>query len=467
MKTKGILLRLCKKALALVIILGLACIFGSHARATQAEEIKWSPPDFYFRAINPGYKEEGISNVGEMIEIARKESDTMISLAGLKLGYTNSSGNYTIIFEFPEKGYMVGETILLKLAGSPGAELASLEYTKTLAMSGGLTLLRGDDVLDTVCWTGKEGCLKAFNSASPTTLVRDVTTGEWVHLPDYTPTASPESYYEEPDEAEGKGAATASHCNGIQFSEILSFYESAKTEQFIELYNPTSEQIPLDGCNIKYKNKNYALTGIVKPEEYFVYLPSGFNLTKNPTNANTIEIAEADDTVVDKMEYKNGQRKGASFAQIGYDEKGEEIWRVTYAPTPGSPNNFQEYKTCEEGKVINPDTGNCVKATEVVTKTCKDGYYLNIFTGRCNKIPDTSTKTCKEGYYLNPETNRCKKIQDNDGANYSLTEEKYNENSSFVGLIAVISVVILGLAYLAYEFRDKIKKLFSKLFHRK
>ncbi|MBR2725831.1 hypothetical protein IKE87_00985 [Candidatus Saccharibacteria bacterium] len=468
MKIKRVLLVI--MGISLMVMWG--CGFGGKIERALAENQEdssiWNPPEYYIKAVNPGYKIDGISNVGEMIEIGRKKTDEMSSLAGLELGYTNSSGNYAIIYEFPENGFMVGETILLNLAGSSGAGLAALEYTKTLAMSGGLSLVRGEEILDTVCWTGKDGCEKAFNSAKPTILVRNLETGEWEHRDDYETGFRVEDYYEVPEESGkgGEGMGT-SHCVGMEFSEILSYYESAKTEQFIEFYNPTAEQISLDGCNVRYKNKNYAVMGVVEAEGYFVYYPAEFNLTKNPTNVNTIELVEADGTKVDKMEYRNGQRKGAAYAHIGYDKEGAEIWKVTYAPTPGAANNYQEYKTCEDGKVINPVTGNCVKVTEVSEKTCKEGYFLNILTGRCNKIPLATEKTCKEGYYLNPETNRCKKKQDNDGAKYGLAEEKYEENSSFVGLIAVIIVIMVGLGYLIYEFRDNIRKTIKKWMGRK
>ena len=151
---------------------------------------------------------------------------------------------------------------------------------------------------------------------------------------------------------------------------------------------------------------------------------------------------------------------------IGYDEKGKEVWRVTYAPTPGAANNYQEYKTCEEGKVLNKETGNCVKVTAVKTKICKDGYYLNPLTGRCKKIQTASEKTCKEGYYLNPETGRCRKIKENNGADYNVEPENYEEESSFVAIYAVLGVVLLALGYLGYEFRREILKFFGRDFRR-
>ncbi len=424
-------------------------------------------PEIYIKAVNPGYTIDGKNNVGEMIEIGRKNSDAPISLAGLTVRYTNSSGKDYDLLGFLDSSYMTGELVLLRLASSPDSELANVTYSKTLAMNASLALMRGDEVIDSVCWTGKEGCYKSFVSSKPTTLVRNMETGEFEHVNEYEPHYDAGNYKVEVVEDEGYGAETKpSQCKKLIISEILSYYETSKTEQFIELYNSGSEQILLDGCQIRYKNKSYALSGIVKPEEYYVYYPTEFNLTKNPTNQNTLEIIDTDGMVVYEMSYPNGQRKGTAYAMIGYDEKGEEIWRVTYAPTPGSPNNYQEYRTCEAGKVINETTGNCVKVTEVTEKVCKEGYYLFLLTGRCRKIETATAKTCKEGYYLNPETGRCRKIVENKSADYGIEPEKFEERSSFVALYAVIGVVGVGLAYLVYEFRHQIAKAWRKVIRR-
>lgn len=435
-------------------------------------------PQIYIKAVNPGYKIDGVNNVGEMIEIARiGNSDVPILLAGTAISYTNSSGNTSVLMEFPEHSWMTGETLLLRLASSPGSELANLTYSKTLAFNAGLSLIVNGEVVDEVCWTGKVDCYKAFNSSKPTTLVRNLETGEFEHNLVYTPEYAEGNYREEVEEntdtADNPETAVnklVPQCHGLQFSEILSYYETAKSEQFVEFYNPRSGTVNLDGCKLRYKNKNYVLTGMVEPEGYFVYYPVGFSLTKNPTNSNKLEIIDVDDVVVDTLEYPNGQRKGTAYAYLGLDEAGGEIWKVTYAPTPGAPNNYQEFRTCEAGKVINEATGNCVKIASVSEKVCQEGYYLNILTGRCKKITVKEEKICPEGYYLNPETNRCRKIVQNKGADYSLTPENYKEDTSFVALYAVLGVMGVGLLYLMWEFRREIGKLGRKvlgLFKRK
>ena len=454
------------KRIVKMLVVGICILMSFICINVHAEGDEFEFPELYIKAVNPGYTVDGVRDVGEMIEIGRKKSDdTFYSLAGIAVSYTNSSGNESILLEFPENSFMTGEALLLTLASSPQSELAAVTYTKTLAMKGGLSLKRGDAVLDTVCWTGKDECMKEFKSASPTTLVRNMEIGEFEHLSEYEFKVLPDSYFVEEKEDEGFGAVVG-HCRGLEISEILSYYDVSKTEQFVELYNSSAEQILMDGCAIRYKNKMYILKGILRPEAYFAYYPIEFNLTKNPTNANTLEIVDIDGTVVNKMSYPNGQRKGTAYAMIGYDKDGKKIWRTTYAPTPGEPNNFQEFKACEEGKVINEETGNCVKVAKVTVKTCPVGQYLNALTGRCNKVKTETVKTCKEGYYLNPETGRCNKIRNNDGADYDLKPETYEEKSAFVALYAILIVVGLVLLYIIYEFRHEIWKLVRRVFRR-
>lgn len=424
-------------------------------------------PELYIKAVNPGYTVDKIQNVGEMIEIGRRKSDTSISLAGLSLGYTNTSGKTTTIVDFSKYIWTAGETILLRLASSPDSELANLQYSTTLALKAGpLELIQDGKVIDSVCWTGKNDCQKEFSSSNPTYLVRDPLTNEFGHVSNYEFSFTKENLVTQKEEnpVEDEVKEQASQCKGMEFSEILSYYESLQSEQFIELHNASSENINLDGCYLKYKNKNYPLGGMVAADEYMVRYLDDFKLTKNPTNSNTIELVESDGTVVDSLEYFNGQRKGAAYALIGYDESGKEIWKITFAPTPGEPNNYQEFRTCEAGKVINEATGNCVKVTSVAEKVCGEGQYLNILTGRCKKIAtDSSSKECKEGYYYYEETGRCRKIQENTGADYALVPETYKEESSFVALYLILGVVAVGLVYVIYEFRHEIARVLRKI----
>lgn len=427
-----------------------------------AVEINAKIPEIYIRAVNPGYTVDGKSNVGEMIEISRRNSDKRMSLAGLVVGYTNSSGNKTVLFEFPENSWMLGDRVLLRLASSPESELAAANYTKTLAFKGGISLERDGLILDAVCWDGKEGCFKEFKSGEGVSLVRNLETGEFERILDYVHEYDADSYYVE----EAVVESVPSQCKGLVFSEVLSYYETSAVEQFVEIYNSGVEQVLMNGCKIKYKNKFYGLEGVLKPEGYMAYFPTEFNLTKNPANVSVLELVDSNGEILDKLEYPNGQRKGTSYALIGYDSNGKEIWRTTYKVTAGEANIYQEFKSCEIGKVLNKETGNCVKVANVTEKVCQEGYYLNILTGRCNKIKTVAEKTCKEGYEINLETGRCRKIKENTGAEHSLESEDYESGAEFTALYAVIGTAVVGLLYLVFEFRTEILKLFHKVYRR-
>ncbi len=442
--------------------------------------------DLIIKAVNPGYTIDQQSDVGELIEL-HKTTDTPLSLAGYAVRYTNSSGNSTLLLNFDESSFLAGETLLLRLARSPGSDQSDATYMTTLAMSTGrIDLLHYDDVVDTVCWGGKksDSCLPAFKKANPTTLVRDLQTGEFVHLEVYQPAFDsdhpsliqpdpPSPPSSDPDSPSDESADRPSgSCRGLEFSEIYTYYANDKAEQFVELYNSTSSPILLQHCSLRYKNKTYPLTGELAPESYHAYYPASgslaFTFTKNPTASGTVELVDADGSVLDSLVYSHGQKKSTSFARF-FDTSADEVWMQTYQPTPGAPNIHQEFRTCPAGKVINPATGNCVKATaSAKTSTsaeCPDGKYRNPLTGRCKKISTNSSepKPCAEGYERNPETNRCrKKTSVNAGAGYALVPTTHSDKSTFIALGVVALLVSLGSIYIILQFRHELTRATRK-----
>ena len=414
----------------------------------------------------------GTNNIGELVEL-KKLSETSLSLTGLSIRYENSSGSVDKpIYTFLTGTEMTGESLLLRLASAEDSEKSDLTYTSpNLAQTGGkVSLFFEETEIDSVCWGSFPECKnEKFTSQNPTTLVRNLETGEFSHEKDFQPDWTegrevlklPEIEPEEELEPQ---------CRGLQFSEILTFYESNRSEQFIELFNASASQINLSGCVVRYKNKTYPLEGIVQPEGYFVRLATDFALTKNPTNSNKIEIVDVDGSVVDTLVYYNGQKKAVAYAQFGYNSDGTENWLQTFSPTPGEENNYQKFKTCEEGKVLNEETGNCVKKTSVSTtlEPCPAGSYRNPLTNRCKKYATTVSselKPCAEGYERNPETNRCRKIVKNDGATYPLAAETFEEKSSFIAIWAIVGVGIIGVIYIIFEYRKEIFQIFKKKQH--
>lgn len=446
-------------------------------------------PELYFAAVNPGYTSK---NVGELIEI-RSPLEAPHSLAGIQISYSQPWKDSVILAEFDQDAWMTGDNLVLRYKSTEGD--ANLTYVKSLTQSAGvLTLERDGEILDTICWGGE--CENAkFKSGSGETLVFNIFTGNYERILDYSPEFSEmnyeiredseaeetESTSNELEESKAKNANSeekaspaankaVAHCGSLSFSEILTYYETDSGEQFVELKNNSDGTVRLDGCQLKYKNKLHALSGEVSGNEFYVYRPEGFTFTKKPSSSNTLALVDEDETIVDTLVWTSAQKKSTSLAQFDFASDGSENWLVTYQPTPGAENVYQEFRTCVEGKIINPETGNCVKITTTTAKTCKDGYYLNPSTNRCKKIASetTSVKTCQEGYYLSPSTNRCRKTKVNDGAGYGLTsgDDEYNNTSNFVAGWAVAGVLVLLTGYIIYQYRLEIRGLFDKVFRR-
>ncbi len=450
------------------------------------------PSNLIMKAVNPGYKIDGVNDVGELIEL-QNLSGSSLSLASFSIRYTNGTGKQTTIVNFPEGSLMTGEYLLLGYQKT-GADSADLTYSSSLAMSAGpLELLYEDQVIDTVCWTGKETCVRSFKSANPTTLVRNLETGVFEHQASYeshfnseisnlflppTEPDEPEPSEDDTDDQDSQQSAkddiTTSEkatpkCYQLEFNEVFSYYSGDRSEQFIEFYNPSDHTVDLAGCKIKYKNKTYPLSGKINTGGYLAYYPNNnFALTKNPTTSNSIFLLDTTGEIVEEIVYEHGQKKSASYAKF-FETNGTESWRQTYTPTPNAANQFQEFRTCPAGKVINPLTGNCINATSVLdateTKDCPTGKYRNPLTGRCKNIETASTqKECAEGYERNPETNRCRKIATpNEGADYALVPNTSSSSTVFAAFGVVATIVAIGVIYILIQFRHEIIRTARKV----
>lgn len=134
------------------------------------------------------------------------------------------------LLDFAEGSSLVGETLLVRLARSPDSDRADATYMTTLAMSAGrINLVYQAEIIDTICWGGKE-CAASFKGTKPTSLVRDLNSGEFSHSEDYQPAYDPEQpslvlppEEELPDDpgSEPDSVPNLATCAGLEFSEIF------------------------------------------------------------------------------------------------------------------------------------------------------------------------------------------------------------------------------------------------------
>ena len=428
------------------------------------------------KSYNPGFSDPYVGEFFELVKLPKQS----ILLAGLSVIYETSTGSEHVVYEFSEGYEMIGESLLFRLASSKevtekddDTEVSDATYTRNMSQSAGRIKLKYEDsVIDSVCWGIKEiGCYNAFTSKKPTTLVRtidDEEISDFIHQVDYQPlfdADNPGLRYNEPDEE-----LIEPKCRGMEFSELLSYYEDASTEQFIELYNSGEENADLGGCFIRYKSNTYELKGVAASHGFVVFYPViewQVTLTKNPVSSNKLELVDTDGEVVDKLVYYSGQKRGLSLAMVGYKSDGSKKWVQTYSPTPGAENTYQQFKTCPVGKVINLETGNCVNETPVVATlaACPDGKYRNPLTGRCRSYTTTAStelKPCAEGYERNPETNRCRKIVANTGADYPLASGTYENRKEFASVWTIATIVAAGIGYIVFQYKDELKLKFAR-----
>lgn len=469
----------------LIVILALALVSFLPAFADE-EVVKEDPPSLYFYAVNAGYKNDESSQNYDFFEL-RKSSEDDLSLGDYEIIYTNSSNNEAgrISFDVSEK--MVAESVVFGFAKSPayqaedGKYLYAFSSAGLASTSGKLSLFQSDELIDEICW-GKLSCEKSLPSFSTSEENNNsaVLSDEGFVFEKYYPAINSTAINE---------AAEKSSCEALELSEIYSYYETSSSEQFIEIKNNSSETIALSGCSVRYKNKSYALDGEILPNAYYIYQNEALVLTKNPTTSNLLEIIDANDKTIDYVEYPHGQKQGLSYVKI------DEEWRLTHNRTPGAANIYQEFQTCQDGKEINPETGNCVNVEEETETTCPEGKYLNPETGRCKNIETTTVKTCEEGYYLNPETNRCKKlesestltecadgyernpetnrcrkIQTTDASEYApatrASTDSYSAPKRFIAYGVVILAIGAGLIYVIIQYREELIKITKKLLNK-
>lgn len=467
------------------VVAGLGENFGGEASMNG---------DLVISAINAGYTEGEAKQNYDFMELYNVTGEPLL-LDGWRVEYVNSVGNVAGTIDFAGGMVLNAEYLVLGFADAPQYaemdELYAYDFGSSAGLAstaGALRLYNGENLADEVCWGGAV-CVQNFikfgtKVEDNMTLKRCIVDGlveackdeRWFEPAKYYPEINVEALQlAEVEEV-------LPQCMGLIFSEIYSYFELDYAEQFMEIYNPTDEAIILDGCAIEYKNKSYGLIGEVLPEEYLVFKNPELKLTKNPSSSNEIFLVDTDGSMAAQMVYYYGQKKGTSVAWFG-----EEGWKQTYDVTAGMENVWQEFRSCMVGKVINPQTGNCInfdedeeplpcpvgkfrnpetgrcrsyESIDNILQPCDDGYYRSAETNRCRKVEavTTAVKPCADGYERNLETNRCRKIRENNGADYAVSGGTVAVASSWVGYGALVAVVAIGVGYVGWQFREEIKR---------
>jgi len=433
---------------------------GTEELTDETSALSDAPAEgLYLYAINAGYKDASVESSQNYDFIAlRLLGLESISLNGYRIEYTNSVGNFGGEVSFSSDAILSRQILVLgskyspQYASSPETYLYDFGSSGLASTGGKLALYRGEDLVDELCW-GKIQCenrLNKFSSSEDENRMAVWREGGYEYESgglEIDPEAI--TLYQVPD---------TNICSDIEFSEIYTYFEESSSEQFLELVSHEDRDCDLGSMKLVYKNKKHTLSGVISPGEHKILQFDDLVFTKNPNTQNEFIISHIDGTLIASANYYNGQKQGVSYARFS------DGWKLTYARTPGEANVFQEFRSCPEGKVINESTGNCINATTDDEATvCPEGKYLNPETGRCKKIEEEELLTeCSEGYERNPETNRCRKIVENSGMEYApktSATTSYDAPRRFVAYGALIIVVVSGLSYIVFQYREEIGRI--------
>lgn len=461
--------------------------------------------DLVISAVNTGYTADEVQQNYDFVELYNTTGEP-VELAGWRLEYINSVGNVAGVMDFDGGAVLNAEYLVLGFAKSPQFAGADERYLYDFGSAAGLAsnagvlrLYEGDVLADEVCW-GSAVCGQnfiKFQTAKTENvsvkrcivdgIIEQCADGRDFEFAKYYPEINEGALYFEA----AQKPEVILQCVGLVFSEIYSYFERDYGEQFVEIFNSTEELIVLDGCGVGYKNRVYELAGEIEPGEYLAYRNAELLLTKNPSSNNEMVLVDVDGSVTASMKYYYGQKRGTSWAYF-VDDAGAGEWRQTYAVTAGAENIHQEFRSCAAGKIINPQTGNCInffeeerllacpvgkfrnpetnrcrsyESIDNILKPCGDGYFRSPETNRCRKVASdvNEVKPCADGYERNPETNRCRKVRVNNGADYGVVKSNAGVGSAWIGYGALIVVVAIGVGYVGWQFRDEIKRGMMKV----
>lgn len=229
---------------------------------------------------------------------------------------------------------------------------------------------------------------------------------------DNEPTEDPTDDPQDNEGGIGSGPSPTSSCEGIIINEILVNPTGADdNEEFIEIFNPSSSTISLDGCKLQTSanSKIYNLPNSdISSGQFIAFYGSQTGLTLANSSGGEVYLIDSDNTELNEVSYPADLEDDKSWALIN----GE--WAETFSLTPGSINQLLVLKPCPEGQFRNQDTNRCnnIILAAAGLSDCKPGQTRNFETNRCrsSSVLSSSLKACASDQYRNPETNRCKNI---------------------------------------------------------
>ena len=297
----------------------------------------------------------------------------------------------------------------------------------------------------------------------------------------------------------------------IQISELFPNASGVDDgQEYIELYNPNSVAVDLEGYVLALGPtffKTYTLPSLsIAPGGYLVLtdVQTGIVL---PNSSASVRLYDPSGSVASETATYDSPKDDTAWSLI------EGQWQYSKVLTPGNFNSLPALEAevltesvgsledCGIGKFRNPQTNRCksieteddLKAcaanqernpetnrcrtilAESALVPCKEGQERNPETNRCRSVAGATTALapCPVGQERNPETNRCRKSTLDTGSGLASVSDVQSNGSSSgglgdigKGLLLILAIVFLSVAYLVYEWRIELKRITRVLWQR-
>lgn len=279
-------------------------------------------------------------------------------------------------------------------------------------------------------------------------------------------------------------------CLGVYVSEIVPNPSGDDTgNEFIELYNETSNPVDLTGCTLRVGATTQALSGLIEPGYrafYGLILPNAAGGQVHFTTRHNMSIVTYPADMSDDESYgvingvwlqglvptPNAVNLAVGSATETPVVEGEELAACApgkyRSPETNRCRNIEVeagLMACDSGQERNPETNRCRKVAPATTSLapCAADQVRNPETNRCRKIDavESTAKPCPEGQERNAETNRCRKVASAKTTNPLANPAKASTKPVSYYVLGIVAA--LGIAYAGYEYRQSIYNFFSRL----
>lgn len=271
--------------------------------------------------------------------------------------------------------------------------------------------------------------------------------------------------------------------------------------EFIELYNPNTVDIELTNYRLQVgetTTKTYAFPvgAIVQAGGYESFTNDDIAYTLINTTGRVV-IISADGQIINESPVYENSYDGISW------ELYDGVWQYSDQPTPAAvnipsrpveivedavtglapcaPNQYRNPETnrcrlvvtigstitpCKDGQYRSEETNRCRNIASAFASLlpCGDGQERNSLTNRCRSstLASDTLVPCKENQQRSLDTNRCNAVTKISQAGYA-PQPVTKDDGNNTGYIALATVVGIALAYVVWEWRDELTKLFIKM----